>query len=457
MLAADRTEAIDDLVYDWLAETGAPGASLIVTDESSEQYATSFGARDIDSNTPTTPDTLYGVASVTKSFATLAVLQQVDDGEMALDESIATYTEPGFDGAAGITVEELLTHSSGLPNLGTSETLLGRLADLGETGVPLGDRDDLRQFLAGASGERDDHSLGRFLYSNTAYTLLSHAVEATSGTAFDTYVESKILDPLGMERSTFDAGAFEADDDHATPHRSTDDGFEATQFPARDLSKAPGGLLSSPRELGRYLRFNLGGGELDGTRLVSEALLERAHESHVEPLPRYGDGYGYGWMRREVAGATVIGHGGSLLTSSAAVGFLPGDDRGVVLCCASQPDVHPTVVLDGIVAILQGQAPESAVPELGYRDRVDALTGEYESYRGIVAATITEEGGYLSADIVMGPLEEEYVLVPDDPTLESWRFTVPQTGCPMPVEFVETESGVDLFFDRYRLHQTGRS
>lgn len=465
MIAADRTEAVDNLVYDWLAETRAPGASLVITDESSEQYAASFGARDLNSNTPTTPDTLYGIASVTKSFTTLAVLQQVEDGNMALDEPITTYTDVGFEGAAEITVEELLTHSSGLPNLGTSETLLARLADLGETGVPLGDREDLLHFVGGAGNERDASSLGRFQYNNTAYTLLSHAVEATSGTDFERYIEAEIFDPLGMERSTFDAETFEADPDHATPHRSTEDGFEATRFPAREISKAPGGLLSSPRELGRYLRFNLRGGELDGTRLVDEKLLSQAHEAHIEPLPRYGDGYGYGWMRREVAETLVIGHGGSLLTSSSAIGFLPEEDLGVALCCASQPDVHPTVILEGIVAVLQGVSPERAVPELGYRDRIEELTGEYESYRGIVSATITEEGGYLSVDIAMGPLEEQYILVPEDPALDpeasghsatdSWRFQAPQSGRPMPVEFAETEDGVDLFFDRYRLHRNG--
>ncbi len=60
----------------------------------------------------------------------------------------------------------------------------------------------------------------------------------------------------------------------------------------------------------------------------------------------------------------------------------------------------------------------------------------------------------------MGPLDEEYVLVPDDPALsgtngaagKAWTFTAPQSGRPMPVEFVETGDGIDLFFDRYRLH-----
>lgn len=453
MLDTETTADIDDLVYDWLATTRSPGASLVVTTDSEELYATGFGARDLDSNTPTTPDTLYGVASVTKSFTTLAVLQQVERGEIDFDASITEYVDISTAGATEITVEDLLSHRSGLPNLGTSEVLLGRLADLGETGIPLGDREDLYHFLKDAGGERDDHSIGRFLYNNTAYTLLSHAVEATSDQEFEAYVETELLEPLGMDRSTFDADAFEADEDHATPHKAIDDGFESTRFPARKLSKAPGGLLSSPRELGQYLRFNLQGGEIDGNRLVSEALLARAHEKHVDPLPRYGDGYGYGWMRRPVAGARVISHGGSLLTSSSAIGFLPEEEFGVALCCASQPNIHPTEILEGIIAIIQGESPESAVPTLAYHDRIDTLTGEYESYRGIISADISEAGGYMNVTLQAGALEEEYVLIPDDPTLEEWSFTVPQAGRGLPVEFVETTEGVDLFWDRYRLHK----
>ena len=461
MFTTEHADAIDDLVYDWLAETGAPGASLVVTDESTEQHAAGFGSRDIDSNAPTTPDTLYGVASVTKSFATLAVLQQVERGALALDDPITRHTRVAFEGAGEITIAELLTHSSGLPNLGTSEVLLARLADLGETGIPLSDRDDLYQFLNGAGAERDEHSQDRFQYSNAAYVLLSHAVESVADRPFDEYVEVEILDPLGMERSTFDAEAFAADDDHATPHRSVEDGFEPTRFPSRRLSRAAGGLISSPRELSQYLRCNLQGGKLDGERLVDGTLLDRAHDGHVDPLPRYGDAYGYGWSRRTVAETIVVGHGGSLLTSSSAIGVLPERDLGIALCCASQPELHPTVVLDGIVAILQGSTPEQVVPELGYRTRVDALTGRYESYRGIISATVTDEGGHLSIEIAAGPLEEEHVLVPDDPALESdagdsgrvWTFTAPQSGRPMPVEFVDTGDGVDLFFDRYRLHR----
>lgn len=445
---------IDELLFDWLADTAIPGASLVVVDETGEQYATGVGSRNLDDNDAATPDTLYGFASITKSFTALAVLQQVETGAISLEDSIAEYTEADFDGVEGVTVHQLLTHSSGLPSLGTSVVLLARLADLGETGIPLADEDDLLHLVDRAGDERDEVSRGRFMYNNTAYTLLEWAVESTSGESFTTYVESNILDPLGMDRSTFDAGMFQSDPDHATPYRTGEDGFEPTEFPARGLSHGPGGLISSPREMGQYLQCNLAGGEYDGTQLVDSDLLARAHGKHVEPLPRYGDGYGYGWMRREIAGTDVVFHGGSLLTSAAAIGFVPAEGVGVALGCAAQPEIHPTEIFEGVVAILRETDPRDVVPTLAYHDTVATLTGSYTGYRDIVTATVEDGGGHLSVSLSAGPLEEEYVLVPEDFSLDSWEFTATAPGRPTPVEFVETEDGIDLFVDRYRLHQT---
>ena len=451
-LTDDTTTAIDQLVYDWLADTDAPGASLVIVDPDGERYATGFGSRNLATNDPVTPDTLYGFASVTKSVTALAVLQQVEAGRIDLTDSIAAHTDAAFDGADEIEIRSLLTHTSGLPSLGTSAVLIARLADMGETGLPLGDHGDLMHLVNRAGAERDEVTAGRFMYNNTAYILLSKAVANAAGEPFPEYVERAILDPLGMERSTFDAERFAEDSDHATPYRPSENGMEQTTFPSRDLSHGPGGLISSPRELGRYLRCQLADGEFNGTQLVDSSLLAEAHQAHVEPLPRYGDGYGYGWSTRETAGVEIVGHGGSLLTSSAAIGFAPALNLGVALGCAGQPELHPTSILEGIVAILADADP-TTVPELAYRERVNHLTGEYTSYRGIATATVSDAGGYLEVKTQSGSIEGEQVLVPEDPTLDSFAFSALGPGRTTPAEFVETDDGIDLLLDRYRFHK----
>ena len=450
-VTAEQADAIDELLFEWLAKTGAPGASLVVVDEDEELFATGVGARDREENYPATPDTLYGYASVTKSFTALAVLQQVEAGRLALDGAITEYTDADFDGADEVTLEELLTHSSGVPSIATATVLISRHGDLGETGIPLSTTDDLLQYLSEAGEQRDEHSIGRFMYNNTAYYLLEFAVENVTGRPFTEYVIEEILNPLGMARSTFDPEKSMADDNHATPYKGDEDGFRPTTYPSSGLAFGAGGLISSPREMGNYLQFNMTATTDTGEALVDADLLAEAYADHIEPPARYGDAYGYGWSQREVAGSTVVGHGGSLLTSASAIGFLPEEGFGVALASAGQPQLHPTNILEGVVALLLGEVPTTHQPALAYEDRVEALTGEYTGYRGVVNATVEDAGGHLTLDISMGPLDEEITLVPQDPTLEETVFEIPSPGRSTPVEFVETDEGYDLFYDRYRL------
>ena len=93
------------------------------------------------------------------------------------------------------------------------------------------------------------------------------------------------------------------------------------------------------------------------------------------------------------------------------------------------------------------------VPAIGYRNRVTELVGEYEAYRGVTTATVTEEGGMLSLELSIGPIDNTYTLIPDDPALHRLTFTTPKPGQPAPVEFVRHDEGVDLFVDRNRLHK----
>ncbi len=452
-MTGEKREGIEALLFDWLAETGAPGASLVIVDEFEEMVGTGVGARDRKENDPATPDTLYGYASVTKSFTAMAILQQVAAGTIGLEDSIAEHTDANFDGIEDVTIGDLLTHTSGLPSVATSTILISRFAEIGETGIPISTRDDLIHFLREAGAERDGLSHGRFLYNNTGYYLLEFAVETVTGRSFTEYVESEILEPLGMARSTFDPVEAAADDDSATPYRTRDDGFEPATFPSGDIAFGAGGLISSPREMGHYLQYQLTGETNAGEKLLERELLAEAHEPHVDSLPHYGDGYGYGWTRRELAGTVIVGHGGSLLTSSSAVGFLPKEGVGVALGCAGQPAIHPTSILEGVVAIVLGEDPHGHQPALAYRDRVTDLTGEYRGYRNVVCATVVDGGGHLCVDLTMGGIDEELILVPEDPSLCSTTFTASARGRRYPVEFVETENGYDLFLDRYRLHK----
>ncbi|MEF8773627.1 MAG: serine hydrolase [Halobacteriales archaeon] len=437
------TDRLDSFLRDWLAEEGLPGLSVAVVDPAELVYATGYGSRDLASNAPATGETLYGVGSVTKAFTALAVLQLHERGALDVADPIAEYVP--FELGEDVTLHELLTHSSGLPSLAVSEALIARRAGLGEAGVPLGDDGDFYAHVNGAGDERVADPGEEFFYFNSGYTMLADAVEAADGRPFSRYVEQAVLAPLGMDRSTFDPERFAETDDAMTPY-DAEEGLEPVDLPVRELSDGPGGLLASVADLGQFLRLQMGDGSVDGERLIDPESLDRMHAGHVDTP---AGPYGYGWRRRDLLDRTLVGHAGSIGVSTAYVGFLPDEDLGVALACNAAPDhslYHPAA---GALAVLLGDGPE-AVPFFERRERLDSLTGTYESYRGIRQATVERDGEVLRLAFE-DAFPQSLVVVPDGDGF----YTLAPDGTRRPVAFDESGDDVDLRYERWRLHRVG--
>jgi len=451
-LDTETVSRLEQFVGDWLTDANVPGASLAVVRDGELAYTGGFGSRELSENEPATPETLYGVASCTKSFTALSIQLLEERGELSLDDPLSEYLDgiriEGEDGP--ITLHDLLTHSSGLPSLGTSTVLLYRLTGVEEYGVPLGDREDFHRHLNGGADEIAGPQGERFMYCNSGYNLLGEVVEAVSGTPFDEFVESEILAPLGMERSGMDPAALDSGD-AMTPHALTDGEAEATPFPHRPVSLPAGGLIAPVTELTNYLRMQQTGGTFEGTELVSAASLERAHTGHME---RADSEYGYGWQRTEVVGRTLVGHGGSLGVSSSYMGFTEDGEWAIAIGANTTPSPTPPTVAKGIFAVLNGEDPEEAVPFFAREARFEELTGEYESYRGITTATVEREAAALKLTSESALGEQSMTLLPAEPENPGEEFEIPtMAGARKTATFEDHGDHVDLYYDRNRLHK----
>jgi CubicO group peptidase (beta-lactamase class C family) len=448
-LDPDTSDAVESFVAEWITDEQVPGAGVALVDGDDVVYADGFGARDLESNAPATPETMFGVASVTKSFVAASVLQLVDGGHLSLDDPVTEHVSffGGLDDPP--TVHELLSHTSGMPSDGASVALISRFVGGDAATAPLSSAADVERNVRDSLGERADGD--RFFYYNTGYTALGKLIKAIDSRPFQNYVEDEVLGPLGMDRST--VGADPADfEDAMTPYRLEDGELEQTDFPVKGVGAA-GGLLSTVSDLATYLQFAMHGDEA----VLPDELLERAQEAHAtrhERVDGAANQYGYGWMRQPLLGDELVEHSGALAVSTAYVGFLEDAELGVAVLANASPDVHPSFVGRALLALASGEDPAETVPFYALREKCQRVAGRYESYRSAMTAEIEATGGTLSATFETALGEESVTAFPAslDPTDHEF-YAVDAGANRLPLTFEEAESGLDCYYQRWRLHE----
>ena len=451
---------LDEHVPEMMREAGLPGFSIAVVKDGRTVHAAGFGARDPQKNLPATPDTLYGIGSVTKSFVAIAILQLAEQGKVTLDDPVSLHVpfELGRPGQP-ITLRHLLTHSPGFPNLGTSSILISR--GLGsDTGIPMSSAADFYRFVNGAKGEVAFAPGEHFFYNNAAWRMLGHIVQERSGIPFHRYVKERILDPLGMKRSTLDVAVALRDPDHLVPHKKGKSGPEAAPFPYPNPEDNPGfsflsaagGILSSANEMARYVSAQIDQGRFSAGRLASADGFAGMQSLQVETGEgHYGTaGYGYGLgVTPGFLGHKLVSHGGSISVSTAHMAFIPDLKLGVVMM-GNGPGMAYGRIAETVFALLMGLDPDEVLPGNRIRKRMGRLAGNYATYRKLETLKVFERNGLL----FMGEQEPGTPLFPEDPAYGSLRFYTLSEGLRSPVEFkVREDGGLDLLVDRYVFHK----
>lgn len=464
-LSEESIEKFENLIVTAMAQSRIPGISLAVVKDDRVIYAKGFGARNLKDNLPATPNTLYGIGSCTKSFTALAVMQLAEQGKLNVHDPVKKHIPEFKIGKqeTPITIYNLLTHSSGIPNLGVAEILIVRAAGFDEKWIPMSSLDDLFLHINGAKEEVAAEPEKRFFYFNEGYTLLGEIVERVSKMKYEDYIRKKILNPLKMNRSTFLKEDFDRDSDVMTAYfvESKDGNITVnpTVHPFHKFVYAPGGLLSSVMELTNYLVANMNGGAFEDIRLLDESLMKEMHKPHVESnIPSlFGKAvYGYGWMVLEdFLGHRLVEHGGSTGVSSASLSFVPDLKIGVALTANMGGAESISVIPSGIMAFLMGKDPMKEIPIFEIERKLGMLAGEYALYKEIHKVSVVNKGGVLYLESKDKLMQMSAPLIPESEKLENFKFYIPGP-VKMPVEFVVDSSGkTDLYVERNRLHKIG--
>lgn len=475
----ERLARIDDAVEAAIADGDLPGAVVLVWSRGQTAYLKAFGLRASEPEIePMTVDTVFDLASLTKVIATTtAVMMLVEEGRVRLRAPVAQYL-PGFEryGKARITVEQLLTHVSGLrPDLDLEQEFSGSAIALERT---------YDERPAAAPGEQ-------FIYSDLNFMLLGEIVARVSGLPLDVFVEQRVFEPLGMGETLFRPppalveriAPTEACVELEWPCRGDADGAVmlrgAVHDPtARRMGGVAGhaGLFSTAADLARFGEMLLAGGARDGVRILAPLTVARMTSPAGPPALR--DVRGLGWdidsrysaNRGDLFPVGSFGHTGFTGTSI----WLDPASRTFVVFLSNR--VHPdgggrVVALRGRVATLAAAAvmdrplPRSPADANRGRPRMDAgidvLREErFAPLRGARVALLTNRTGLArdgartidllaaAPDVELAVLlspEHGLAAVADGPVADARD---PATGLPIYSLYGETRRPTSRMLDR---------
>lgn len=444
------------------------GASIAIIDGDQIVYENGFGVVEQGSDVPVTPQTLMPIASTTKTMTTMAMATLVDDGLLAWDEPVIDIL-PSFAVAdpeitQTLTVSNLVCACSGVPRRDLE--LIFNYDEL----TPQDVMESLSTFEFFTDfGEA-------FQYSNQMVAAGGYVAALADGAQYDDLnngyfdmMHRRILDPIGMDSSTFNFDEAVASGDYALPNGVNLDG-EVVPIPLDyeswiDIIAPAGGLWSNVEDMGRYVITALNRGVTpEGERIVSEENLLVTWTPQVSISAN--DSYGLGWIISESDGLQVLSHDGNLIGYSSTMIFLPEADLGFVMLSNGRATngIH-SAIFSRLNEILFQQEPrietlldeqyaedDEATPEAEVTDEpapdISAFVGDYTN-DVLGDITIYEEDGDYYLDVG----EWQSLLSPqfnDNGVFDSFYFyDPPLTG--LPVAFntaddgtLEVEVGVGL-------------
>lgn len=299
-------QRLDRLVLDAYPSATEPGAAVLVMVDGKPVLRKGYGMADVKKGVKVTPDMIFRIASITKQFTSVGVLQLVQQGKVSLDDPITKFL-PDFDNRGKtITVENLLSHTSGLPNYNEGpDYFKGMTRDLKPA--------EIVKLVAGKPVEFEPGT--RFRYSNTNYVLLGMLIEKVTGRTYAENLESSIAKPLGLADTRYSR------DDALTPRhaRGYDQESSGQWVPMKPMSMtqpfAAGAIESTVDDLAKWTQALADG------KAVDSKLLNRAWTPY-KPTEGPSD-YGYGWSIRTESGERWIGHNGGMNGFQSAAVWIP--------------------------------------------------------------------------------------------------------------------------------------
>jgi D-alanyl-D-alanine carboxypeptidase len=348
-----------------------PGVAIGVVSDQDLVWATGFGFADVAAKTPMTPQTKFRMASHSKLFTATAVMQLREQGKLGLDDPVSKYlpwftVKPADGDDPPITIEELLTHSSGLP----------REAGAHWTTFEFPTTDELRELMPARVVPYAPEV--RWKYSNLAYSVAGMIVEAVSGQKWADYVHREIFQPLGMTASSVDQNVSGL---AAGYGRRMPDNSRATHpfIDARGMAAATG-VTSTVEDMAKFASAQFRKGRRGGAQILSTGSLREMHRVRVLEN-NWTQGNAIGFAVRKAGDKIYVSHGGSYPGYQTNTMLWP-DGKVAVIVLTNADDGNPAALATELMNTV-GQAVATAAAKPAPSPTWDASWSRFAGlYRG---------------------------------------------------------------------------
>lgn len=319
---------VDKTVTDYIRRNGKGAVAVCIIHDGKIFLIKGYGYQDAEQNVPVTENTVFQIASISKSFTAWAIMDLVEQGVLELDQPVTRYIPdwhfpPSDFNENDVTIRRMLSHSSGIANVG-GYAGVEKLEDLQTLEESLVSANDAR-----GEGVRIVYQPGsKYEYSGGAYTLLQYAIEQTTGQPFERYMKEKVLDPLKMENSSFVRNET-VQENLAVVFDNTGNPVSAHYFAAQ----AAAGLYTTVGDLSKWALAILSAYD---DKIANPVLDPETLKSMFQPQKNINSllPYGLGFMIQEVGSNKTleVSHtGGNLPNWHSIVTTLPEKGEGLIV------------------------------------------------------------------------------------------------------------------------------
>lgn len=378
---------------------GETGCAALVAKNGQIIYQKAFGMANLELNVPMQPDMVFRIGSITKQFTAVAILQLMEQGKLSLQDDITKFIPDYPTQAYTITIEHLLTHTSGIKSYtGIPEIMKNIRMDMKPEELIAQFKNQPMEFAPGT----------KWNYNNSGFFLLGYIIEKVTGKTYAEYIQENFFTPLGMTSSCYGSDT-KIIRNRAYGYQPGDDGVVNSDYCSMTQPYSAGSIMSTVGDLFKWHQA------VHSYKLVKKETIDKAFTEY-KLANGDGTGYGYGWFLSHLQGSPTIEHGGGIfgyLTSSI---YLPEEDVFVVLF-SNNVGKAPELTALKLAAVTIGKplkTTEIKLDEATLNQYVGIYTNDKKR-----EVTITREGTQLSAMLSgsgsrkMFPIEKDKFILED--------------------------------------------